>query len=119
MAGYFVAWLREGGVGYALVRRRVERALKAQDAQAAEMEAGGRHPRSCVRDVTAAVIVAERAVERAGESTREPRAWLDRVLVLLREEQERWRRGEEDEDGYGSATLHEISCEVEAIRDGR
>jgi hypothetical protein len=89
-------------------RRGLRRALNEQHEYVARIQASGVHPGQVVKDVIAGIAACERAIARAGSAATAD-AWLTAVRAELERELHAWRLREHDEEGYGSATIQEVT----------
>jgi hypothetical protein len=94
----------------ATLRESVEAVIKRQLTTAQEYEAkGAYYPPQVVKAIRSAAVCGQDAALGALARSLDARGVADAVATASA----RWRESQEDEDGYGSATLHEI---VAALR---
>jgi hypothetical protein len=97
------------------LRRKVYLAIANQRAVAERWRTDPLRAPSSWKDVVAAALYASRAIGRIPDLPDETR-WLELVIGALVAAREEFRSEEEDPDGYGSATLAEITSEVIGLR---
>lgn len=67
------------------------------------------------RDILGAVIEAENVVRNPRNPQQEPEEQVEQLVLELQDVRESWRSNEEDEHGFGSATLAEIITDLESL----
>jgi hypothetical protein len=94
--------------------RRLDAIFAKQDADAAEKRSSPMYPPSVASDVLRASVAARGVVGRIQPGWT-AHAFLAAAVVRVADAHERWRSEEEDEDGFGSATFHEIRRDLDAL----
>lgn len=67
----------------------------------------GQYPGHIIHDVHAAIGIADRVVKSVAPHTN-CAAYIEELIAMLDAAHNRYRQDYDDEDGYGSATFHEI-----------
>jgi signal peptidase I len=94
--------------------RRIDAIFARQAADGTEKKNSPMYPGSVGDDVLGAVVAARGAVGHIG-SSEDAHAFLSAAVLRVAEAHEQWRSNEVDEDGYGSATFHEIRRDLDAL----
>jgi hypothetical protein len=94
----------------------IEAIIRAQLETAQKYEAmGGYYPPQVINDIRSAAIAAQDAITKQYDAGKTQPALLAQAVRSAREA---WLELNEDEDGYGGATFHEIAAALSALSGG-
>jgi hypothetical protein len=102
------------GMELKTLEARIDRILQAQDADGAARLSDPSYPPQVGQAIQYAAHLARSAIGHPSDST-DAVSFLRGAVERIQALHQRWRQEEEDEDGFGSATLHEVRRDLESL----